>query len=582
MKKLIFIFSLLSCFCSNAQIVQQDADNKIDSISKIIVNQKGETKTESYLQLIKLYLGKSPETAKLYIDSARADAITYNRKDILARSYHTEGIYTLSVKNDYVLASENFEKAIHLFDSLEMSKPLIQSLNGLGHAQNILGDFENSIKNHLRALDIAESTSEDDYSVATTSFNIAQLFLLSQNYDKAKIYYEKTKEHTNNPTILNHVNAGLGSAYFRKGEYDKAIQYIESSLEYYTKTNDYISLEKAYTNLGIIYENKGDFPKSRAYYLKALKNSQTEYTIAGTHSNLGSLELRDANYNRALYHYQQSLDIRLKSKNKSILSDYLGISEAYAGLNNYKKAYETRLDFYEVYDSIYEQTKIEKINELETKYETEKKEAQIALQNEEIKTLNVQAENDKLTKSLYGTGMLSFLAIAGLVYFVFKQRIKKNKIEQEKQEAILKQEIEFKKKELTSQTLHLVQKNTFIQELKENLEKIKKSPELFKVEFRRIVMLLKKQSAEDKDWEVFKSYFSEVHNNFDNKLKAIYEDITEKEIRLASFLRMNLSTKEIASMLNVLPESVLKSKYRLKKKLNLDKETDLGSFLNGL
>ncbi|WP_299362050.1 hypothetical protein [Winogradskyella sp.] len=178
--------------------------------------------------------------------------------------------------------------------------------------------------------------------------------------------------------------------------------------------------------------------------------------------------------------------------------------------------------------------------------------------------------------------MFSFITITGLLYFGFRQRIKKTKIEREKQEEIYKQEIAFKKKELASQTLHLVQKNTFIQELKENLEKIRKSPELFKVEFRRLVMLLKKESAEDKDWEVFKSYFSEVHNNFDNKIKAIGKDITEKEIRLASFLRMNLSTKEIASMLNVLPDSVLKSKYRLKKKLALNKEDDLTQFLNTL
>ncbi|WP_439152400.1 helix-turn-helix transcriptional regulator [Winogradskyella sp.] len=95
-------------------------------------------------------------------------------------------------------------------------------------------------------------------------------------------------------------------------------------------------------------------------------------------------------------------------------------------------------------------------------------------------------------------------------------------------------------------------------------------------------MLLKKENAEYKDWEVFKSYFSEVHNNFDHKIKAISEDITEKEIRLASFLRMNLSTKEIASMLNVLSDSVLKSKYRLKKKLKLNKENDLTQFLNSL
>ena len=222
------------------------------------------------------------------------------------------------------------------------------------------------------------------------------------------------------------------------------------------------------------------------------------------------------------------------------------------------------------------------IEELRIMFDLEKKESEIVIQDQKIKTLNQEVQIGNLKKGLYAGGMFTFLAVSGLLYFGFRQRIKNNRIEREKQEAIYKQEIAFKKKELASQTLHLVQKNTFIQELKENLEKIKQSPELFKIEFRRLVMLLKKESAEDKDWEIFKSYFTEVHNNFDLKLKDVYPEINEKEIRLASFLRMNLSTKEIASMLNVLPDSVLKSKYRLKKKLNLDKETDLNQFLNTL
>jgi len=219
---------------------------------------------------------------------------------------------------------------------------------------------------------------------------------------------------------------------------------------------------------------------------------------------------------------------------------------------------------------------------LEVKYQTEKKEAEIALQEEEINTLNAKAKVDQLTQGLYAGGMASALALSGLLVFGYRQRIKKNKIAREKQEEIYKQEIAHKKKELTSQTLHLVQKNTFIQELMENLENIKNSPEKFKMEFRRMVMLLKKENASDKDWEVFKTYFSEVHNDFDQKLKTIYPDISEKEIRLAAFLRMNLTTKEIAATLNVLPDSILKSKYRLKKKLGLDKATDLNDFLNAI
>lgn len=223
-----------------------------------------------------------------------------------------------------------------------------------------------------------------------------------------------------------------------------------------------------------------------------------------------------------------------------------------------------------------------KINELQTIYETQKKEAAIALQEEEIKTLNEKAKVDRLKKGLYAGGMASAIALSGLLVFGFRQRIKKNRIAREKQEEIYKQEIEHKKKELATQTLHLVQKNTFIQELKENLENIKKSPDTFKTEFRRIVMLLKKENASDKDWEVFKTYLAEVHNDFDQKLKTFYSEISEKEICLAAFLRMNLTTKEIAATLNVLPEGVLKSKYRLKKKLGLDKDMDLTSFLNTL
>ena len=97
----------------------------------------------------------------------------------------------------------------------------------------------------------------------------------------------------------------------------------------------------------------------------------------------------------------------------------------------------------------------------------------------------------------------------------------------------------------------------------------------------KLLSMLRRQAGEDENWKVFKSYFSQVHNDFDQQLKAASEDLTENDILLASFLRMNLTTKEIASLLNVLPDSVLKPKYRLKKKLGLGKEQQLGAYLEG-
>ena len=305
--------------------------------------------------------------------------------------------------------------------------------------------------------------------------------------------------------------------------------------------------------------------------------------MAGSKGNLAKTLIALKDYDVAINYLNDASALAKKYEIIDMLPEINKLlSKSYEKKGDFLKSLKYYKVYKKTYDKINNEESQNRFSELQTIYETEKKESEIAFQKEEIKTLNVQAENDKLTKTIYGIGMFSFISITGLLFFGFRQRIKKNRIAREKQEAIFKQEIEFKKKELASQTLHLVQKNTFIQELKDNLEKIKKSPDLFKVEFRRIVMLLKKESAGEKDWEVFKSYFSEVHNNFDKKIKTASDDISQKELRLASFLRMNLSTKEIASVLNVLPDSVLKSKYRLKKKLGLSKDDDLTQFLNTL
>ncbi|WP_299335122.1 hypothetical protein [uncultured Psychroserpens sp.] len=333
------------------------------------------------------------------------------------------------------------------------------------------------------------------------------------------------------------------------------------------------------THLGRAHYLNGDFETSISMFEDCLKESIRVDNKILENLNRKFLAQGYLETNQHLLALPQTRIVYQDEKERGVSDAYLDALKLHAKTLTLNNKASDAVHVYQEYistkDSIFTIEKEKEIANMRERYETEKKEAQIVLLEKDVKLSKTQ-------KTLYGIGMFSFLTIAGLLYFGFTQRIKKNKIEREKQEEFYKQEIEFKKKELASQTLHLVQKSTFIQELKENLEKIKQSPELFKIEFRRLVMLLKKQNAEDKDWEVFKSYFSEVHNNFDKKIKSIANDITEKEIRLASFLRMNLSTKEIASMLNVLPDSVLKSKYRLKKKLQLHKDDDLTQFLNSL
>ncbi|UKM64198.2 tetratricopeptide repeat protein [Flavobacteriaceae bacterium GSB9] len=465
----------------------------------------------------------------------------------IALAYDFKGTINQN-KGYYSIALSNGLKGLNIFEKLGDSIRIADCYNHLATIEHNLGNFNKSIIYNEKALKIYENHN-DIYYQAQVLNDLGVMYNLLQQEEKALDYFKRSLEKsklTKAKSLQAAAESNIGKTHIALGEYDTAIKHLNTSIEISKKINALRRIAIAENNLAKVYNLKNE-PDV------ALKYAKNAWSYADKNDNISIKRTA------------------LKRQSK-----------AYEKQAKTRMAFDTFKEFKTLSDTILDKEKIKTIEELRALFDLEKKESSIAIQNEEIKTLNAQAKNDKLTKSLYSIGLFSVLAISGLMFFGFKQRIKKNKIQREKQEEIYKQEIAFKKKELASQTLHLVQKNTFIQELKENLEKIKKSPELFKVEFRRLVMLLKRESAEDKDWEVFKSYFSEVHNNFDNKLKAIYPEVTEKEIRLASFLRMKLSTKEISSMLNVMPDSVLKSKYRLKKKLKLDRETDLTVFLDSL
>lgn len=474
-----------------------------------------------------------------------ANTIKYKDSVGIALAYDFKGTINQN-KGYYSIALENVLKGLGIFEKLGDSIRIADGYNHLATLELSLGNFQKGINYNQKALNIYEANG-DKYYQAQALNDIGIMLMHLKQYNDAISYYEKSLELSKKNKIVSIQAATLsnfGTLFLELKEYNKAIDYLNQSILLSKSVNAKRRIAISENKLAQVYLLKSDPGKAIDHATEAKKYAETNQNIS-----IKRVALRN-------------------------------LSKGFEQKNQFPLALENYKAFKILSDSILNEEKVNKIEELRVQFDTQTKEAEIALQSEEIKVLKIQAKNDRLTKIIFGIGMFSFSTISGLLYFGFTQRIRRNKIEHEKQEAIYKQEIEYKKKELTSQTLHLVKKSTFIQELKENLKKIKRSPDLFKVEFRRLVLLLERQSVEDQDWEVFKSYFSEVHNNFDDKLRFIAKDVTDKEIRLASFLRMKLTTKEIASILNVLPDSVLKSKYRLKKKLRLDKQQDLAGFLN--
>jgi len=138
-----------------------------------------------------------------------------------------------------------------------------------------------------------------------------------------------------------------------------------------------------------------------------------------------------------------------------------------------------------------------------------------------------------------------------------------------------------KNQELASTTLHLLQKNELIQDLSIKLSEISKSSKEKETK-QAIDQLLNRVANDqqmDKDWEIFAQHFNQVHLDFLHRITEKYPDITPKDQKLCAFLRMNLSSKEIAPLLGISIRGVEISRYRLRKKLHLGADDNLSTFI---
>ena len=628
MKTLHFLLLLIFC-CPFFLFSQLQGQNRIDSLNLVLQNQSDyKANIDTLRELFNIQLYNEPSKAKahalqilelakqndylsgtalgnyclgnyFYITNVNDSSEVYYQRALKGATELSDVSLKANVLSNLASIEDgrgNYARAIKLGDSVSAiylsNQQYFRYAISLGSVANTYlnkGDYENAADGTLEALKVMDTIDKEPFRKADLYRQLGKINYFQGSYVKSIQNFEEALEvyrDTDDNLYQAYTLTDIGNSYTEMNDYEKALEFYRQSKDISEEFGFADNTANTLANIGMVYTKQAKYDLAISNLLKSIeinKTNNSHFNIISAMGEIGNAYALKGEFKNAEDYLNRTVDLADSIQSMDQLKMALGYrSKAYKLNGKFQEALEDQLRFQKLSDSLFTIEKTRQIEELQTIYETKKKEAEIALQEEEINTLNAKAKVDQLTKGLYAGGMASALALSGLLVFGYRQRIKKNKIAREKQEEIYKQEIAHKKKELTSQTLHLVQKNTFIQELMENLENIKNSPEKFKMEFRRMVMLLKKENASDKDWEVFKTYFSEVHNDFDQKLKTIYPDISEKEIRLAAFLRMNLTTKEIAATLNVLPDSILKSKYRLKKKLNLDKETDLNDFLNTL
>ena len=145
----------------------------------------------------------------------------------------------------------------------------------------------------------------------------------------------------------------------------------------------------------------------------------------------------------------------------------------------------------------------------------------------------------------------------------------------------LESEINHKNKELAAATMHLVQKGELMGKIREELLRSLKGigQDGSSSDFKKIIRMMTEDEKFEQDWEHFAFHFDRVHGDFLMLLKEKYPQLTASELKLCAYLRMNLSTKEMAQLMNITVRGVEVSRYRLRKKLQIPTEANLADFL---
>jgi len=457
---------------------------------------------------------------------------------------------------------------------------------------NMMQNYDKSIELLLKGISMLKGEKDGEHRVLPMKINLANTYLAKENYKFAiDLYNECLPALKQANTMKNYYIAlvNKGEAHLRLNDYAAAKQALSTGIEGLTKFRDTEFLGIAYSKLAKIEYLTGDADKAIDIYKKAynyLKESKTQSLIRVAGEYIDVLNA-DEDYNTALKLISEVSAMKLiqyaNMQDRMVYKN--AVANTYKGANNYKEAIKAYEHTISIKDSIALREKERAVEEIQAKFQTE-------LQRE--KNIALKANNDALQKMIESEHKLVLLyVITSIILAAFfiamirayklknklqKEALKAVEVENEmiKQQSVYEQDllkqhkdtIDEKQRELTSTALRMANYQDNINQIIEKCE----SNEFTKVgEVKKELEHLIKQ----KDyWKQFETRFNSLHPEFNAGLVKKYSKLTKNDLEFCALLKLNLSNKEIASLLQISHESAITKKYRIKKKMGISDDAE--------
>lgn len=487
-----------------------------------------------------------------------------DRQGVTLSLIHIAGTYGMQQECDKAL--EFYDQAIKIAKIDNNKEKQIIILNGIGNCHTIMGNYDLSISFYKQSWLIAKEIN-DEQKIASLFNNIGNVYRIKQDYNNAIDYttrgYEKA-DSTDFKDMTSTTLFNLAGIYYEKKEYKLSMDYLEKSRKVAEELGYTILKIKIWEQYVLLYQALGKFDKANEYHtllvneqnekqkinnVARIANLQVLYNLAGKQQQLEELET-------------QSEINKLKIKWFMILlivSIILLISAVFLLYSRNKIIKRQKKDLIQEHNlkKLIEEKETEQINQLNQKSRTECEKHKTEIERTIIEKQQIEVQLEQIT---------------------FEKQQIEVQLEQALQERQnFEENFDAKNRELASITMQLLQKNELFVKLRNEILKLKENPSQQII--NELVKSIDYSIRVDKDWDTFLLHFKNVHTDFFDNLQQLYPDLTEKDLKQCAYIRMGLSVKEVATLMNISIRAVEKARMKIKTKMKLDSDINLNSQL---
>ena len=454
-------------------------------------------------------------------------------------------------QKQYNLAKEKYSVAKELFESSNDFGGIYTCTNNFGLIDKELGNYNAAKKYFKEALQIAESKLDIPFLQAHSYAYLGDLDNVSGNKDSAIANYDralqyKVKLNTDNIIGLNHKKAA--QIYLARGDTSSAItRYKLAEANFLNQLNVFYLIE-IHLELSALFKKLGETSSAIGYLQSAADLAQKEIMI------------------------EKLIDIQKR------------FIDFYSELKDQEKLIYHQSQLSKMLEELYNEDIIVQLSKLDIQQ-------QIEIYQQKLRIAELELNRNRFFK-YSSIAIIIFLLV--LLWLLSARYRYKKKYDEElllRTEEKYRYELEverIKKEQLTRELVikatHIQKQNDFLLRLKRDLQNNseKYTQKGFSSGIRKAVNTISGEMRNDFAWEQFSEQFVKIYPGFLDKITHLFPDLTSKDLKICAYHRMNLDTKEIAALASLSVRAIQTSRYRLRQKMKIPKETSFQEFINTL